>query len=97
MNHTLCRVPVGATASINSLAATGATRRRLLDIGFTPGARATCLYEAPGGDPRAYALRGAVIALRNEDAARVNTNAGCFHENAASGAITPGKGARHEG
>ena len=45
--------------------------RRLLDIGFTEGTRVQCLYAAPSGEPRAYLVRGAVIALRREDAARV--------------------------
>ncbi len=68
MNNTLVGVPVGGSACIAELFATGATRRRLLDIGLTPGAYTTCLYEAPAGDPKAYGIRGAVIALRNEDA-----------------------------
>lgn len=68
MMDTLLRVPVGMSARIAKLTATGATRRRLLDIGLTPGVNATCLYEAPSGDPKAYSIRGAIIALRNEDA-----------------------------
>ena len=30
-----------------------------------------CLFAAPSGEPRAYRIRGAVIALRREDAALV--------------------------
>ena len=41
---------------------------RLMDLGLTHGARVRCLFAAPGGDPRAYRIRGAVIALRSEDA-----------------------------
>ena len=44
---------------------------RLMDLGFTRGARVRCLFAAPGGDPRAYRIRGAVIALRSEDAGLV--------------------------
>lgn len=44
---------------------------RLLDLGFTRGARVRCLFAAPSGEPRAYRIRGAVIALRREDAALV--------------------------
>ena len=39
-----------------------------MDLGLTHGARVRCLFAAPGGDPRAYRIRGAVIALRSEDA-----------------------------
>ena len=42
-----------------------------MDLGLTHGARVRCLFAAPGGDPRAYRIRGAVIALRSEDAGLV--------------------------
>ena len=44
---------------------------RLLDLGFTRGARVRCLFAAPSGEPRAYRIRGAVVALRSEDAGLV--------------------------
>ena len=44
---------------------------RLMDLGLTRGARVRCLFAAPSGEPRAYLIRGAVIALRREDAALV--------------------------
>ena len=44
---------------------------RLRDIGFTRGTLLTCLGKSPLGDPTAYLVRGAVIALRKEDAAKV--------------------------
>lgn len=69
--NTLHDLPVGATARIDGLALTGGMRRRLLDIGMVRGTPATCLYESPSGDPRAYGVRGAVIALRREDAVRI--------------------------
>ncbi len=46
--------------------------RRLSDLGFTPGSVTRCLYSAPSGDPRAYAIRGAVIAVRNRDAHNIS-------------------------
>ena len=68
---TLSTVPVGTAVRVDRLSSTGVHRRRLLDLGLTPGARVTCLYAAPSGNPRAYAIRGAVVALRNQDAAHV--------------------------
>jgi ferrous iron transport protein A len=46
-------------------------RRRLQDIGLISGTQVSCVLRAPAGDPTAYAIRGAVIALRREDAAHV--------------------------
>ena len=72
MDHkTLSTSPVGLPVSVDGLSATGPNRRRLLDLGLTPGASVVCLYAAPSGNPRAYYIRGAVIALRNQDASCV--------------------------
>lgn len=46
-------------------------RRRLLDLGFTPGARVRPDLTTFAGDPRAYRVRGTTIALRREQSARV--------------------------
>ncbi len=40
---------------------------RLRDLGLVPGTTVCCLHRAPLGDPVAYGIRGAVIALRRED------------------------------
>lgn len=77
-NFNLYHVPIGDTVIINGLTADGAIRRRLLDIGLTEGAQATCLYQSPSGDPKAYLIRGAVIALRSEDASRIQVTSGSF-------------------
>lgn len=49
----------------------GFARRRLLDLGFTPGARIRSDLTTFAGDPRAYRLRGTTIALRREQSDRV--------------------------
>ena len=46
-------------------------RRRLQDIGLIEGTNITCLQKSPTGDPVAYLIRGAVIALRSEDSSQV--------------------------
>lgn len=43
-------------------------KRRFLDLGIIPDTKIKVLYESPFKDPRAYFIRGAVIALRKEDA-----------------------------
>ncbi|MEE9538702.1 MAG: FeoA domain-containing protein [candidate division NC10 bacterium] len=49
----------------------GFSRRRLLDLGLTPGARVRVELTPAFGDPRAVRVRGSVIALRREQAAQV--------------------------
>lgn len=46
-------------------------RRRLLDVGMSSGTRILCVGKSPFGDPRAYLVRGCVIAIRNKDAESV--------------------------
>ena len=71
MNLTLPTIPMGKKCYIKSLTAIGPIRRRLLDLGFVPGASVTILRKAPLGDPTAYLIRGAVIALREEEGALI--------------------------
>jgi DtxR family Mn-dependent transcriptional regulator len=51
-----------------STALRGQERRRLLDLGLLPGTEVTAELRSPGGDPTAYRIRGATIALRAEQA-----------------------------
>ena len=67
----LCTLAEGAEATVSALMLDGMIRRRLQDIGLIAGARIRCLYRSPSGDPAAYLICGAVIALRRQDAAGV--------------------------
>jgi DtxR family Mn-dependent transcriptional regulator len=69
----LTELPSGTAADIVALDPSfrGFARRRLLDLGFTPGARIRSELEPFTGDPRAYRLRGTTIALRREQSDRV--------------------------
>ena len=60
-------IDVGEYAEIAELLTKGNMRRRLLDIGLTPDTRVECVGKSPAGDPKAFLLRGAVIAIRKED------------------------------
>lgn len=51
-----------------SPACRGIERRRLLDLGMVPGTRVRAELQSAGGDPTAYRIRGAVIALRRDQA-----------------------------
>jgi Fe2+ transport system protein FeoA len=66
----LSELPDGATARVLALDPRfrGFARRRLLDLGFTPGAEVTVALANAFGDPRGYRVRGTLVALRGEQA-----------------------------
>jgi ferrous iron transport protein A len=45
--------------------------RRLRDLGLIEGTLVSCAFRAPSGDPTAYLIRGALIAIRDSDAAGI--------------------------
>jgi len=45
--------------------------RRLMELGFLPGAQITAGRSAPGGDPQVFQVDGSEIALRRETARRM--------------------------
>ena len=55
-----------------SRACRGAERRRLLDLGLTPGTDVAAELRSTGGGPTAYRIRGALIALRRDQADRIH-------------------------
>lgn len=71
MLGTLDSLEVGERAVVTAIYGRDDMKRRLLDIGMTQGLELTCVLKSPFGDPRAYWIKGATIALRNEDAENV--------------------------
>ena len=57
----------GQSARVKSLLVHDGMRRRLMDIGLIENTAVECVGQSPAGDPKAYLIRGAVIALRRED------------------------------
>lgn len=68
---TLTSLKPGEKAVVKELLASGGMRRRLLDIGLIENTLVECLGRSPGGDPSAFLIRGAVIAIRSEDCADI--------------------------
>ena len=62
----LANLQVGERARVASLLSRGSMRRRLQDIGLIEGTEVECVQKSPAGDPVAYRIRGALIALRSE-------------------------------
>ena len=57
----------GQHARVCKINTTGSMRRRFLDIGLIKDTKIECVGRSPSGDPTAYLIRGAVIALRKDD------------------------------
>jgi len=65
---TLDILPIGDKATVKTVGGEGALRRRLLDMGLTPGTGVMVRKVAPLGDPIEICLRGYELTLRREDA-----------------------------
>ena len=61
----------GDSFVIKEIKTDGNLRQRLLDIGFVPKTRIKCVRISPFGDPKAFFVRGTVIALRNSDSEKI--------------------------
>lgn len=69
--HCLNDIKPGQTARIKQLLSQGNIRRRLLDIGLIENTEVECLGKSPSGDPSAFLIRGAVIAIRAKDCSNI--------------------------
>ena len=67
----LSRLEPGVTAYVSRIEARGGIRSRLLELGLTEGTMVECVGRSPGGDPAAYRIRGAIVAIRDADAAGI--------------------------
>ncbi len=69
--QTLDTLAPGQTAIVTGLTCEGLERRRLMDLGVLPGTAIKIEMKSPLGDPVAYLVRGAVVALRREQAQHI--------------------------
>lgn len=65
----------GEKGIVEKLCNENSIKRRLQDIGLVKGTVVECVGISPLGDPTAYLIRGAVIAIRNEDSSLVKIKA----------------------
>ncbi|HJB60074.1 MAG TPA: ferrous iron transport protein B [Candidatus Ruminococcus gallistercoris] len=68
---TLKELPVGKTATVQSVGGEGALRQHLLDMGLIPGADVTMVKFAPMGDPLEVRIHGYELTLRLADAEKI--------------------------
>ena len=64
-------IEINATATVRKINAPEGIRRRLMDIGLTENSKIECIGKSPTGDPSAYLICGAVIAIRASDCADI--------------------------
>lgn len=58
-------------AIIKSVDTDKSMKQRLCDIGLIENTLVECVGVSPLGDPKAYLIRGAVIAIRNDDSVKI--------------------------
>ena len=67
----LSELKIGGKGTVTAVKGEGAIRRRLFDMGITPGAEVYLRKKAPLGDPIEIAIRGYELTLRKAEAAHV--------------------------
>jgi ferrous iron transport protein A len=77
--RTLDQLAKGQTARVVGLTSTGLNRRRMMDLGILPGTQITIELVSPMGDPTAYQVRGAVVALRKSQAREIQITLDADH------------------
>src|ERR1700739_49241 len=69
--RSLLHLRKGDKAVLDSIDLPADDARRLMELGFLPGAPITAGQSAPGGDPRVFQVDGSEIALRRATAAQL--------------------------
>lgn len=67
----LADVKPGNTVKVTSINATGAIKRRIMDMGITNGVQITVQKVAPLGDPMEITVRGYELSIRKADAKNI--------------------------
>ncbi len=68
---TLDQLKIGETANLVKIDSQSKLRRRLMEMGMTPGVKLSMLRVAPLGDPLEISVRGTSLSLRKQDAALI--------------------------
>lgn len=68
---TLRELRPGQKGKVTAIGTTGLMKRRIMDMGVTPGVEVRVIKTAPLGDPIEVNVRGYELSLRKEEAAQV--------------------------
>lgn len=64
----LTQLPLNKSGKIKKIECNEGIKRRLLDMGLVNETNIEPILVSPSGDPRAFLVRGTIIAIRKEDA-----------------------------
>ena len=64
----LSQLPLNKNGKIEKVECNEGIKRRLLDLGLVKGTNIIPVLVSPSGEPRAFLVRGTIIAIRKEDA-----------------------------
>lgn len=70
----LTQLPLNQKGEIRKIDCQGNIKRRLLDLGLIQGTKIVPVLISPSKDPRAFEVRGSIIAIRKEDASQIEVN-----------------------
>ena len=68
---TLRELTPGQPGTVAGCGAAGAVKRRIMDMGVTPGVEIKVIKTAPLGDPVEVRVRGYELSLRKDEAAQI--------------------------
>ena len=68
---TLNNLKINKIAEIENINCENNIKRRMMDLGIVKGTKIKAILKSPSGNPKAYEVRGSVIAIRNEDAKQI--------------------------
>lgn len=67
----LSLLPLNKNGRIDKIECDEGIKRRLLDMGLVKGTNIVPILVSPSGDPRAFLVRGTIIAIREDDAKNI--------------------------
>ena len=65
---TLNELNIHEKAVVKNISDESEMKQRFIDIGIVPDTKIECVLLSPFKNPKAYMIKGAVVAIRNEDA-----------------------------
>lgn len=68
---TLYDLEIENLGKIENIYCTENIKRRMMDLGIVKGTKIKPILKSPSGNPKAYEVRGSIIAIRTEDAKQI--------------------------
>ena len=69
--YSLDKLPLNANGYIIDITTNDSLKRRFFDLGLIKQTQIKPIFVSPSGDPRAYEVRGSIIAIRKKDAKKI--------------------------